>query len=570
MKLESGRQKLGVGGWCAALIVAAGGVGACGNSFSSDCKASRTCPNTEGGAGGAAPSTEGGANPGDAPNAGSGRGGEPDTGEGASSSGGTGAADSGGAPGLGGAPPQAGQSGDAGAGGEPVVVIPDCYQAADCDDHVACNGLEQCDASGHCIAGTPPVCANPDAAHCAVACTEGAGTYQCAVTALDADKDGHTSALCAAKPGDDCDDAQKTVYTGAPELCDRLDNDCDTKIDLADGLKFSGKEQTVNSKAATIAWSPELQLYGMAWHILGVPYAALYDAKGNIKAGPRVLSGDSAYELAIAPGPKGFGVVWKAQDVYFQAIAVDGNLTNMVPLTGREGLTESGLALAWSGSAKRWEVAADHGLAAVSADGVGQPFVHYLAKTVTVTRLELVPSGSSLILAVSGLTGTAPNSRVYAYAPGTSPGPANELPFQQSGSASTEVHVAARSDGSFAIAAHSDALDEASHITTYDKSGTKLCAYKDSVRVTGIAATGTGYTLARVSPRAADSRLGLSFLEVTPACVAGQVAVANTFRAVYGEEFPSIAASPTSYAAVWSWDEDGESYYSFFGSNFCN
>jgi MYXO-CTERM domain-containing protein len=48
-----------------------------------------------------------------------------------------------------------------------------------------------------------------------------AGLY---CTCVDADEDGHFAARCG---GDDCDDSDLSVYPGAPELCDGVDNDCD-------------------------------------------------------------------------------------------------------------------------------------------------------------------------------------------------------------------------------------------------------------------------------------------------------------------------------------------------------
>ena len=47
------------------------------------------------------------------------------------------------------------------------------------------------------------------------------------VCTVDADGDGHDS---IASGGDDCDDDDINTYPGAPELCDGIDNDCDTVV----------------------------------------------------------------------------------------------------------------------------------------------------------------------------------------------------------------------------------------------------------------------------------------------------------------------------------------------------
>ena len=68
----------------------------------------------------------------------------------------------------------------------------------------------------------------------------------CVQVALDSDGDQHGSSACVAAPGDDCDDTQAAIFPGATELCDGIDNDCDKKIDLSDGLALVGASQSMS------------------------------------------------------------------------------------------------------------------------------------------------------------------------------------------------------------------------------------------------------------------------------------------------------------------------------------
>jgi cysteine-rich repeat protein len=114
---------------------------------------------------------------------------------------------------------------DAADGCEPTCTV-SCATDADCLDADQCNGNETCDLTTHaCVDGPDPTCGDTSA--CTTdTCDMNLG---CLNTLIDGDSDGHAPRMGTC--GDDCDDTNPTVFVGAEELCDGLDNDCDSISD---------------------------------------------------------------------------------------------------------------------------------------------------------------------------------------------------------------------------------------------------------------------------------------------------------------------------------------------------
>lgn len=105
-----------------------------------------------------------------------------------------------------------------------------CSTAAECDDGLACNGVETC-ADGRCAIGTPMRCDD------GIACTTDFCSEElrrCVQRPVDADGDGIAASTCVDARGmalgNDCNDADPLVYPDALEVCDPSgrDEDCNT------------------------------------------------------------------------------------------------------------------------------------------------------------------------------------------------------------------------------------------------------------------------------------------------------------------------------------------------------
>lgn len=97
-----------------------------------------------------------------------------------------------------------------------------CETDGECEDNDVCTGQEICNPTTKtCLSGSPPACEDNDA------CTENQcdPLTGCIYPLIDADQDGHAADSLGAC-GDDCNDNDPLVYTGAAEICDSVDNNC--------------------------------------------------------------------------------------------------------------------------------------------------------------------------------------------------------------------------------------------------------------------------------------------------------------------------------------------------------
>ena len=539
------------------LIVGLGAAGfsaGCSSPFDT-CQARRTCPSSL-----------------DDPAAGAGNAADSDAGGGKDSEtqgkGGSGAQGEGG--------PAAGTGGAGGAAG--AAPEPECERDGDCSDGLACNGVEAC-AAGVCQAGAL-ACANPDTVNCEVHCTELNEGASCFVQAQDVDKDGYRSSACVAVPGSDCDDRNAVIHPGTSEICDGLDNDCNGKSDLSDGLPFSGTNQALVTtthplRNVRVSWLAKAGGYGVLWTDKGPSndtpsyHFGSFDRHGTITNPGELIasfgpgSDAAAFPPAIAAGDAGFAIGWAVgSSLRWHAVlsngGFDGGMTSAVVPGGHVSqpmtlqVPGKSWILAWLSDA------ADQGL-------MGAVLVPP-ATTLPSSRVVLVPQGlvsraamaatsEAVLLVYTDNTNAAWSSVRSAATLAVLPG------GRQLDSASGDVGVASTSSG-FGVAwsKGSDIVFESLKADGSARCGpTRLSISGAPPSVTQVVATGAGGFLINVS-----SGANTSIVPVSATCEFGSPVPLNF--ALHGAAIAGTAA--TGYAAVFI-DLNGISQRRF-GGLFCN
>lgn len=157
---------------------------------------------------------------------------------------------------------------------------PGCSSDADCNDDINCTADSCITTSGECRhIVTPALCAAGESCNPTTGCEMGSACATdadcadtdactsnercdpaarvCTFQPLDGDYDGDPPRVCG---GTDCDDSKSFVYTGAPDRCNSIDDDCDGVID--DGADVACGDRHVCDTGACVCQAAYATCFG--------------------------------------------------------------------------------------------------------------------------------------------------------------------------------------------------------------------------------------------------------------------------------------------------------------------
>lgn len=159
--------------------------------------------------------------------------------------------------------------------------------------------------------------------------------HTCVVAGKDTDGDMHRDERCLADTeADDCDDGDKLVFSGASEICDWQDNDCNGLDEFAEGAALSGTTQPlltdISPESLDLVWAEELDAYALLYRSSAADDEGfdlvLFNQAGSIVLGPvRVFDTTAAVEPRLAWSKESFLVTWPTSSGA-RAQRVDENL----------------------------------------------------------------------------------------------------------------------------------------------------------------------------------------------------------------------------------------------------
>lgn len=468
-----------------------------------------------------------------------------------------------------------------------------CTHDPDCDDDDPCTGEEKC-VQGFCQSGTPP-CPNPDPAHCDATCAPSGSAVTCGVAARDADGDGHGDPLCAAAPGDDCDDSAASVYPGAEEKCDGIDSNCNGIEDIDDGHLLGGAPIDLvvvagkQLRRPRIAWASNAKQFAVTWiEDDERVYVQRLTATGS-KVGGAIEVGDEPYSDAqfpnIASNGDAFAIIWwgaaqASTAGWTRVLKSDGTFAAGAQLTYLgPSLTHPSIAAHGAGYVAAW-AGLDVEFAGLNASGASAG--SYASSAVSGYHPRVVSLGAGFLSVYSAQSSgsvTVTDQIRYAHVTSATATSEGVLDATAPSGTSYAFPVVARTPGGAFAAWRAQSSGAASvRVAEFDTAGTVVCGPVDVTQEApsytgGAAVNGSTRLVTHYSP--AGNAVHLT--RWAPGCAyAGPLLVSTPLSAApdpasAGGTYSDVAVGDDTIVVVWQ--DYGTSNFiraRVFGRNYCD